>query len=290
MWGEIVADWLFGGIDKSLLGNGGEECARYSSSERKIGEGVLVSALVFFMFLWSFKKLAPLPSPKSEVYKLKYEPLKQILLVAMSIVFGMEIGFKFASRSVIFLLNPCHVVTALQIYLLAAKPSKHVAAIFRAHLNVINGPILACIFPEVDTLVLPLETTIFWMQHLLMIIIPICMTWMGGVFTVEHPTHMPWFVFSYGMVLLYHFVFLQTISMVFQINLNHMLCPAERDPFIGPNYRLAAVVHQAIFTPFVSRLFCILNLLFRKIKCDQPKIVQDQSFLENHHTAHSKQL
>ncbi|XP_026680216.1 transmembrane protein 164 [Diaphorina citri] len=268
MW-STVSNWLWGGVDVSLMGNGGVECARYLSLERKLLEGLGVSVFVFLMMRWSYAKLAPLPREGSAAYRLKHEPLKQILLVTMCVVFGMEIGFKFASRSVIFLLNPCHVVTAIQIYLLAAKPSKHVAAIFRAHLNVINGPILACIFPEVDTLVLPLETSIFWMQHSLMIVIPICMIHMGGVYSVEPPSHMSWFTFSYGIVLLYHFILLQAISMAFQINLNHMLCPADADPFSGPYYRLAACVHQAIFTPIVSRAFCIFNVLVRKFQRDE---------------------
>lgn len=36
-----------------------------------------------------------------------------------------------------------------------------------------------------------------------------------------------------------------------QVNLNFMLCPADKDPFNGPYYRLAAVFHQA---------FCLLTL------------------------------
>lgn len=112
---STVEDWLWGGVDKSLMGNGGEDCARYLSTERKLLEGVGVTLVMFFMMMWSYGRLSPLPAVGSAAYKLKYEPLKQFLLVAMCIVFGMEIGFKFASRSVIFLLNPCHVVTAIQV-------------------------------------------------------------------------------------------------------------------------------------------------------------------------------
>ncbi|KAL1457841.1 hypothetical protein WDU94_008031 [Cyamophila willieti] len=162
---STVEDWLWGGVDKSLLGNGGAECAAFLPVEKKIFEGILVTFLMFLLMRWSYTKLAPLPAPSSSAYHIKHEPLKQILLVTMCIVFGMEIGFKFASRSVIFLLNPCHVVTTIQIYLLAAKPSKHVAAIFRAHLNVINGPILACIFPEVETLVVSYGKKIWCEYH-----------------------------------------------------------------------------------------------------------------------------
>lgn len=112
---STVEDWLWGGVDTSLLGNGGEECAAFLSVEKKILEGIGVTVLMFLMMRWSYARLAPLPPLGSAAYQVKYEPLKQFLLVTMCIVFGMEIGFKFASRSVIFLLNPCHVVTAIQV-------------------------------------------------------------------------------------------------------------------------------------------------------------------------------
>lgn len=40
---------------------------------------------------------------------------KRLLLVIVSMVFGMEFGFKFASKQLIYLLNPCHITTALQV-------------------------------------------------------------------------------------------------------------------------------------------------------------------------------
>lgn len=40
---------------------------------------------------------------------------KQVLLVLMTFVLGLELGFKFASRTVIYLLNPCHITTLMQV-------------------------------------------------------------------------------------------------------------------------------------------------------------------------------
>lgn len=44
-----------------------------------------------------------------------------------------------------------------------------------------------------------------------------------------------------------------------KVNLDYMLCPSLSDPFEGPNYRLAAVLHQAILCPVLCKL-CTITL------------------------------
>lgn len=41
--------------------------------------------------------------------------IRYILLIAMTFIFGMEMGFKFAEKTVIFVLNPCHIQTIVQV-------------------------------------------------------------------------------------------------------------------------------------------------------------------------------
>lgn len=43
-----------------------------------------------------------------------------------------------------------------------------------------------------------------------------------------------------------------------QINLNHVLCPALSDPFQTTNYRLCAVVHEALLCALLCKIYCIL--------------------------------
>lgn len=129
---------------------------------------------------------------------------KQALLITMTLTIGVELGFKFATRTVIYILNPCHITTMLQvrkppshnlktpvtnpksqypqIYLLACnKPRKSTTALFRIQMMYLNGPLLAFIFPETDSRQLPLEAAVYWIQHALMVIIPIYLLRTGGM-------------------------------------------------------------------------------------------------------------
>lgn len=184
---------------------------------------------------------------------------KQFLLVTMTLTLGVEIGFKFATRTVIYILNPCHITTLMQIYLLACnKPTKSSTVLFRLQMNYLNGPLLAFMFPETDSRQLPLEASIYWIQHALMCIIPIYLLRTGGVYNMEALNDFTWNAIGYATLIIYHFGVLQPAATPVQVNLNHMLCPALKDPFEGPNYRICAVFHEAILCTLLCKLVTFL--------------------------------
>uniref|UniRef100_U5EYN7 Putative conserved plasma membrane protein n=1 Tax=Corethrella appendiculata TaxID=1370023 RepID=U5EYN7_9DIPT len=184
---------------------------------------------------------------------------KQVLLVAMTFTLGIEIGFKFATRTVIYILNPCHITTMMQIYLLASnKPSKTVTVLFRIQMNYLNGPLLAFLFPETDSRQLNLEVATYWIQHALIFIIPIYLLRLGGIYNMEEFSDFNWNIISYGCLILYHFGVLQLFGLLAHVNLNHMLCPAIKDPFDSVYYRFAAFVHQAILCTVLEKIVLLL--------------------------------
>uniref|UniRef100_A0A182TIY7 Uncharacterized protein n=1 Tax=Anopheles melas TaxID=34690 RepID=A0A182TIY7_9DIPT len=94
------------------------------------------------------------------------------------------------------------------------KSTKSSTVLFRLQMNYLNGPLLAFMFPETDSRQLPLESSIYWIQHALMCIIPIFLLKSGGVYNMEPLNDFTWNVIGYATLILYHFGILQVIASV----------------------------------------------------------------------------
>lgn len=251
-----VSEWAYAGVNHSIAGNGGPECAQFVPGLRRIWETVLAVLWASALVMWSYHRVQLPPAPR--VVR-EDRGGKRCMLVLLCMVFGIEVGFKFSTRTVIYILNPCHIITMLQIVLLAAPPtSRLLTALFRVHVHWMNGPLLALLFPVLNTRLLPLEREVYWLQHGLMLVVPCYLLRLGGVFSTEALSDPSWAVLSMALQYLYHFIVLQGLGLVTQVNLNSMLCPAVSDPFYGPNYRLWALGHQFVLILVAGKAYTVL--------------------------------
>lgn len=281
-----MLEWTYEGVNSSIPRNQGPECANYLSSKRKIIETFFVSMFIIFCLSFGLKRMK---LPKQVPYVNQDRIGKRILLVIMSLVLGMEIGFKLTSRTFIYFMNPCHMHTLVQIYLLAAAPSPLVTAVFRVQNYYLNGPLLAFLFPETESRYIFADKACYYIQHGLMVVIPYYLLRLGGVYNVEPLTDMSWPIFSYGLNLAYHFWVLQPAALPVEVNLNHMLCPAVLDPFEGPYYRLWATAHQSLLCPVLGKILCLLANFFltqfpmTKVKptLDYPIMRKEEDFVKS---------
>ncbi|ESO09742.1 hypothetical protein HELRODRAFT_183886 [Helobdella robusta] len=270
--------WTYSGVNFSIPGTGGPECVDYLSSRQKILETFLVLLVSSLQIWYMMPCLGPRKvlnnndqngvvndhSQLTDVSIKNYSPplLKQILLLLLSLVFGIELGFKLSTRQFIWILNPCHVVTIIQIYLLIAPASKLSSLMFRFHIHMLSGVSIAICFPVVNTRLLEFEVATYWAQHLLLLFIPFYLMSLGGAYSVEDFADMTWSVFALSIQMIYHFIFLQPISLVTGINLNNIMCPAVSDPFKGTYYRLYALLHQSLLIIIHGKAYVFLAYLF----------------------------
>lgn len=116
-----LLDWIYGGVDPKFEGNGGPECAAFLAPQQRMMESlviVLVSLVEVGVALKKIGTSKDFSLVGKEHSKAKEDSLsKNLLLVALCMTFGVEVGFKFATKTVIYLLNPCHVITMVQVRL-----------------------------------------------------------------------------------------------------------------------------------------------------------------------------
>jgi len=115
MWHNWLS-WTYAGVDPKLPGNGGPECLDFISPSQKLIETIFFVMVAVFALCYAWPRLhvgeCRNVSPQSAAVD---SVGRRVMLLVMCVTFGVEIGFKLATRQLIWILNPCHLVTMMQV-------------------------------------------------------------------------------------------------------------------------------------------------------------------------------
>ncbi|KRZ62647.1 Twinkle protein, mitochondrial [Trichinella nativa] len=252
-------DLIMGGVNFSDPSSGGDECFHYLTVYQRLVETVLVLpvAILQLCYIWPKARNMEVPhAPNFRAYN-NCKKLGSFLLFILILVFAVEVSYKVRTGSLIFLLNPCHVATMLEILLFCENllPPSVARLVFALAMYFLPGATLALLFPVVTSRKLPGEVCIYWIQHLVIVLCPVYLLSLGGVYSAESFYNFNIYVLCHALMTLYSFGPLQFISMLTNVNLNNVLCPASSDPFQGYYYRLAAIGHHSLFLILHSWLY-----------------------------------
>ena len=135
-------NFLYGGIDFSVPGEGGPDCTDFLSPQRRLAETAVFGSLSLLVAVqsWRTVRLERNNNQDSDG-EYQYRPARQCLLLLFAITFGLEVGFKLSTGQVLWLLNPCHVLTVIQLFLLASPNTRLSNTVFRLHIYWLTGEI-----------------------------------------------------------------------------------------------------------------------------------------------------
>ncbi len=103
---------FYDGVLWDIPGEGGAACWSYLPVKQRALETVIYTVASILVLMWSMPKLK---LPMDRQYKINRSTLFTGITVVHCLVFGAELGHKISSRSLIFIFNPCHMLTAIQV-------------------------------------------------------------------------------------------------------------------------------------------------------------------------------
>eukprot|EP00735_Rhodelphis_limneticus_P011644 TRINITY_DN4772_c0_g1::TRINITY_DN4772_c0_g1_i1::g.21415::m.21415 TRINITY_DN4772_c0_g1::TRINITY_DN4772_c0_g1_i1::g.21415 ORF type:complete len:410 (-),score=77.45,sp/Q5U3C3/TM164_HUMAN/32.46/4e-20,TMEM164/PF14808.1/2.3e-43,DUF2217/PF10265.4/2.1,Herpes_capsid/PF06112.6/4.5 TRINITY_DN4772_c0_g1_i1:578-1765(-) len=255
--------FIEGALEKNTT-DGGPKCYGYLPSHIHLIE----TAYMLPILLLFWERMASAGRKYNRKLKMKHiidflrpfprRKVDWLLGIVLVIVFGAEIGYKIASRKIMYLLQPCHVVSTFQIWLLFSPERKFTHRFVAYMMGWIFGPLMAILSPDTSCLLLPGEVAIYWIQHILIVVVvPFYLLCARGPDDVARVAIFDrnWLLWVESVLTcqVYHWFMLHPLAHLTWVNLNYMLCPP---PGIGE--LVSAFAPREFYRTFLSAVMLFL--------------------------------
>ena len=160
----------------------------------------------------------------------------QVFLLALS--YSLLFIHKWREDRLWFLLQPCHVLHLLLMYITTLPPSTPRAIfLFNLYLHLLFSPLLGLVAADLSCYTQHLELFNWGLQHVLLLLIPLFSLWPPSRYPLL--TGLPFFLLCFSIEVLFHSAVLTPAALWTGYNLNYVLCPPVGVlSAMGPWYRL----------------------------------------------------
>ena len=121
---KSLVDFLhtsYKGIRYDIPGNGGIKCYEFLSLKHRFIDTSIYTFLIVVLTVPSLLKNLTVPTVTdicracTKRTSQEIVGFRKVLLIFLTMVFGIEIGYKMSQDNWLYLLNPCHVITVMQV-------------------------------------------------------------------------------------------------------------------------------------------------------------------------------
>ena len=121
---DVIFEFLrssFAGVSHKLAGDGGIDCYDFLTFKNRIFDTLVFTILTFVLILPRVARTLSLPKEWEIISYCRKRTSQRIcgfrkfLLIALAIILGIEMAYKISGKTWIYLMNPCHVITVIQV-------------------------------------------------------------------------------------------------------------------------------------------------------------------------------
>lgn len=211
---------------------GGPPCSDYVDARIHVAEGVVWTAITFLLF-WGLgmygrlHRLAKQAMEHERAIHAKRSWFDVALATVHMAVFYQLVNYKMVSRTMLIQLQPCHIILALQAFILMSPPRKLPLVLSLLHLPWMAGCLAAMVVPDTQGLLQFFEVEIYWIEHILVAITTPLYLMLRHEAAVTRLFNSDALLCGVWTLLPFHWPLVASINFYTKVNLNFMLCPTE---------------------------------------------------------------
>jgi hypothetical protein len=246
--GDLVT--LCGDLDHGMRPN---LSSWYLSPERHVQEGLLVG-LVAILILCAIPldKITPKTTIRHPFW------MRPITLFCMTMI--MSYKYFGHTNKMYYMVMPCNMKWILYT-ILCFGPKRFQPVLLQIIMSYTGLAFVAVATPDTEDCVIFFEKTFFFLNHYILLFVPLAYIWNGSISLVKGTSlwaHFLWWVVACAWFAILYFPIATVLGVILSLNLNYMLNPPPGQTLcVGDNYRLISTICCAVMFGIWRGVTCV---------------------------------